>query len=179
MKKELFQEIEIPEGVSVSVTGREVSVKGELGENKKEFDLGKLKIEIKENKIKIGNEKSTKREKKMINTIVAHLNNMMKGVQEKFEYQLKVCSGHFPMTVKVEENKAIVKNFLGEKKDRAVTLKDGAEVKVNKDIITVSSINKEIAGQVAANFEKIKVAKKDRRIFQDGIYIINKAGKEL
>ena len=82
------------------------------------------------------------------------------------------------MTVKFEENKAIIKNFLGEKVDRKVELPKKVEVKLDKDIITVTSVNKEVAGQTAANLEKItKVRNKDRRIFQDGIYIINKSGK--
>ena len=44
----------------------------------------------------------------------------------------------------------------------------------------VSSVDKELAGQVAANFETAtKVPMKDRRVFQDGIFIINKAGREM
>ena len=180
MKKNLFKEIEIPSGVNISKVGNEIVIKGPLGENKKKFEFGKLNVEIKDNQMKIGDEKSTKREKKMMNTITAHINNLIKGVQEKFEYKLKICASHFPMTVKIEGQKAIVKNYLGEKKDRIVNLPQGVEVQVNKDIITVSSINRELAGQAAANFELVVYApKKDRRVFQDGIYIVNKAGRDL
>ena len=180
MKASLFKETEIPSGVEVSRNGKEVLVKGPLGEIKKSFDFGKLDFEVKEGKVRIGNEKSTRSEKKMMNTITARLKNMIKGVQEKFEYKLKVCAGHFPMTVKVEGNKAIVKNFLGEKKDRIVPIPQGAEVQVNKDIITISAIDIDIAGQAAARFESnVKAPNKDRRIFQDGIYMTNKAGRDL
>lgn len=176
----LFREIEIPSGVEVSKNGKEVLVKGPLGEVKKSFDFGKLNFEVKEGKIKIGNEKSTRNEKKMMNTIVARVNNMIKGVQEKFEYKLKVCAGHFPMTVKVEGDKVVVKNFLGEKKDRIVPIPKGAEIEVNKDMITIFAIDIDIAGQAAAKFESnVKAPNKDRRIFQDGIYMTSKAGREL
>ena len=128
----------------------------------------------------IVSKKATKTEKKMMNTIAAHIRNMIKGVQEKFEYKLKICFSHFPFTVKQEGNKIIVNNFLGEKINRTVEMPEGAEIDIAKDIITIKSINREIAGQAAANFEKItKVRNKDIRIFQDGIYILNKAGREL
>jgi large subunit ribosomal protein L6 len=180
MKKELSQIIEIPEGVEVKIEEDLVEVKGPAGENKREFDVTNLTLEKKDNQVIISHKKATKREKKMMNTLRSHINNMIKGVQEKFEYKLKVCFSHFPMTVEVQENKAVVKNFIGEKIPRIVSIPKGAEVKIEKGIITVTSVDKEIAGQAAANFEKAtKVPMKDRRVFQDGIYITNKAGREM
>ena len=180
MKKSLFQEINIPENVEVFIEGDLVKVKGKEGESQRKFKIGSLKIEKEGNKIKIGNKNSTKREKKNMNTIVSHINNMIKGVQKKFEYILKVCFSHFPITVEIKEDEVTIKNFLGEKVPRKTKLPKNVEVKINKDIITINSCNKELAGQAAANFEMItKVRGKDRRVFQDGIFIINKAGKEI
>ena len=105
---------------------------------------------------------------------------MLQGVKEKFEYKLKVVFSHFPITVEVSGNTATIKNFLGEKIPRICALPQGAEVEVNKDDITVKSVSKEIAGQAAANLETAtKIRMKDRRIFQDGIYIIDKAGRPI
>ncbi len=180
MKKELYQNIEIPEGVEVTINDDEITVKGELGENKRSFNIYNMTLEKKDDKIIIGSKKATKTEKKMMNTIAAHIKNMMKGVQEKFEYTLKICFSHFPFTVKHEGNKIIVNNFLGEKINRVVEMPEGAEIEINKDMITIKSINREIAGQAAANLEKVtKVRNKDIRVFQDGIYILNKAGRDL
>jgi large subunit ribosomal protein L6 len=105
---------------------------------------------------------------------------MIKGVQEKFEYQLKICFSHFPINVEIKDKEAIIKNFLGEKIPRKTKILEDVEVEIDKDIIKVRSVSKELAGQVAANFEiATKIRKKDRRVFQDGIFIINKAGKEI
>jgi large subunit ribosomal protein L6 len=180
MKKEIFNEIEIPEGVEVSLAENILKVKGSEGELKREFAIGRLKFEIKEGKIIIGSKEARKTEKKMMNTIAAHVKNMLKGVQEKFEYTLKICFNHFPMTVEIQGNEATIKNFLGEKVARKCEILEGTEVKVDKDIITVSAIDKELAGQTAANFEKAtRISSKDRRVFQDGIFITKKAGREM
>ena len=180
MRKEILQEIEIPEGIEANIEDRTLTVKGPEGENKRTFNTHNLIFEIKDNKILIGNKLATKREKKMTNTITAHIKNMIKGVQEKFEYTLKVVFSHFPITVDVQGNEAIIKNFLGEKVNRKAKIPEGAEVEVKKDIITIKSKNKEIAGQASANLERAThVRLRDRRIFQDGIYLIDKAGREI
>lgn len=180
MKKEFSQKIEIPEGVEANIDGNILNVKGKEGENSREFNLTGLILEKKENYIEIGSKKATKREKKMINTLSAHVRNMIKGVQEKFEYKLKACTSHFPITVSVQGNEVLIKNFLGEKTPRKLKIKKGAEVKVEGDMIKVSSTNKEIAGQVAADIETAtKIRARDRRVFQDGIWITHKAGEEI
>ena len=173
-------EIEIPERVEAEIDKNKLILKGKEGENSKEFNLGKINLEKKDKKIILRCEKTTKREKRMINTYTAHIKNMINGVQKKFEYKLKICSSHFPMTVKIDGNIAIVKNFLGEKVDRKVELPKNVDIKIEKEIITILSTNKELAGQAAANLEKVtKIRGRDRRVFQDGIYITNKSGREI
>lgn len=180
MKKPIEQKIKIPEGVEVSIDEGILAVKGKAGENRREFNVAGLEFEKKGNEIIIWHKKASKNEKKRINTIVAHIKNLIKGVQEKFEYKLKVCSSHFPMTVDIKGNEATIKNFLGEKISRKVKIIPGTEVVKDGSFLIVTSINKELAGQTAANFEKAtKIRDRDRRIFQDGVFIINKAGKEM
>ncbi|MBU2052797.1 MAG: 50S ribosomal protein L6 [Nanoarchaeota archaeon] len=180
MKKELSQEIEIPEGVEIKLDEGSVTAKGVAGEVQKKFDIGKLEFKIKDKKIFIGYDKSTKREKKMMNTIAAHIRNMIQGVQKKFEYKLKICFSHFPMSVEIKGDEVEINNFLGENIPRIVKIPEGAEVKIDGQIITISSPDREIVGQAAANFEKAtKIRTRDRRVFQDGIYITSKAGREI
>jgi large subunit ribosomal protein L6 len=180
MKKEIIQEVKIPSEVSVEINNAIVSIKADGKENLREFKLGKIELEKKDNLIKIKCKNSTKTEKKKINTITAHIKNMIQGVLEGFFYDLKICFVHFPMTVEIKGNEAIIKNFLGEKTPRTCKIPEGVNVELNKDIIKVTSHNKELAGQAAANFEKAtRIRLRDRRIFQDGIFITNKNGKEM
>lgn len=173
-------EIEIPKDIDAELHSNKLILKGKGGENSREFNLGNIILEKKGEKIILSCDKETKKEKRIINTSIAHIKNMIQGAQKKFEYKLKICSSHFPMNVKIEGNMAIIKNFLGEKVDRKVELPKNVDVKIDKEIITILSADKELAGQAAANLEKItKIRGRDRRIFQDGIYIINKAGREI
>ncbi len=180
VKEDLSKEIEIPEGIEAEVKGREIYVKGEGAEAKRKFNIGKINMEKKENEIVLSAKNATKREKKMINTIAIHIKNMLKGLKEKFIYKLEVCNVHFPMNVTIQEDEIIIKNFLGESKERKAKIITGTEVKIEGNIITVESHNKESAGQTAANIEKTtKIRNKDRRIFQDGIFITSKAGRKI
>lgn len=180
MKKDLLQIIEIPEGVEVKVDGTEIIVKGKEGELKRNFESVNISFELKDNKVELESKKATKREKKMMNTIKAHIQNMIKGVQEKFEYKMKVCNSHFPMNVEVKGKEAVIKNFLGEKIPRKVKILEGTDVKIERDVIIISSTNKELAGQTAGNFEKATFVKgRDRRVFQDGIFITSKPGRDI
>ncbi|MDP3966339.1 MAG: 50S ribosomal protein L6 [archaeon] len=180
MKRALLRQIEIPKDVTVSLEGTKIKVKGPQGEVSRELNSGKTQVSVKDNKIILDHKKSTKNEKKIINTLYSHIKNMIRGTQKKFEYHLKVCYVHFPFTLKSDGKKVMVKNFLGEKVERVVQIPEGVEIEIKKDIIIVKSANKELAGQASANFETAtKVRGRDRRTFQDGIFIIEKDGKKI
>jgi len=179
MRKEIIQSITIPEGIEAKIDKNLIFIKGPEGENKKEFNTNGLIFEKKENEVVIGNENSTKKEKKRINTIASHIKNMILGVQKKYEYKLKICFNHFPITLDIQKDKILVKNFLGEKMPRKLKLLSNVEVELNKDIVSIRSCDKELAGQTAANFENAtRIRKRDRRVFQDGIFIISKEKTE-
>ncbi len=179
-KKEIKAEIEVPEGITVELSEGIVKIKGKAGEVAKKLFNPNVKISKEDNKIVIKGLKTTKREGKLVRTFEAHIKNMLKGANEAYQYKLKICSGHFPMNVSVKDTEFIVKNFFGEKIPRVLKIKEGANVKVEGDIIVVDSPNKEIAGQVAADIEQlVRRTQYDLRIFQDGIWIFEKLGKEI
>jgi len=177
MKKEIKKIIEIPDNVKITIDNDKITSKGPLGTVTKKFKLGKIILKIEGNKMIVWYSKATKREKKMINTIASYIQSMIVGVTKGFEYKLQICAVHFPITTKVDNqnNEFVIKNFLGESKDRIAKIFPEVNINVNGDIITVKGADKELVGQQAANLETAtKVAKLDRRIFQDGIWIISK-----
>ena len=116
----------------------------------------------------------------MIGTIWAHLKNMINGVGNDFVYELEVCNVHFPMNVKVDGDRVIIKSFLGETTLREARIVGDAKVDIKGNKITVSSFDIEAAGQTAGNLEKAtRLAGRDRRIFQDGIFITKKPGRSF
>lgn len=179
MKGKGFTEnIEIPAGIEVHIDNNMIKVKGQKGELSKK--LHRVIAKKEGNKIVLSVPEDSRKSKDILNTNIANINNMLKGANEIYVYKLKVCSGHFPMNVTVDKDKLTVKNFLGEKLPRIAKIIQGVNVKVNGDIITVESNDKDKAGQVSANIEiATRIVYKDRRVFQDGIFLIEKAGVPL
>lgn len=179
-KRGIAKEIELPDDASASLDGQLLVVKGPKGEVSKQLKQRNISIRIDNKKIVLESGRATKENKKILGSLTAHVKNMIKGSFQSYTYTLKICSGHFPMNAGISGNKLIVKNFLGEKVPRVLHLKEGADVKIDVDLIHVTSTNKEIAGQVSADIEQLtRRPGYDTRIFQDGIYLINRDGKEL
>ena len=178
--KGLSIEIKLPDNVNMELDGSLLTLKGPKGEVKRDFSEKNIGIECKNSAINLKTPKFNKVNKKLIKSYAAHINGMIKGSLEGYKYTLKICSGHFPMNVSVNNNQIIIKNFLGEKVPRTLTLKPGAMVNVEGDIVVVESPSKEIAGQVSADIELLtRRTGYDSRIFQDGIWIVSKNDKEI
>lgn len=174
----IVKKIDVPEGVTVSYEQKVFTAKGPKGEVSKGIFFPSVAIDVQPTEVTVTAENAGKTKKKLIGTTAAHIKNVVEGALNGFVYKLKVCSGHFPMTASLSGDTLSVRNYLGEKVPRVLKLKQGATVKVDGDIITVESPNKELAGQVAADIEQLmRITNRDRRIFQDGIFIIEKNGK--
>ena len=172
--------VEAPEGVTLTLEGDEVVVRGKKGELRRRFSYPGVTLKQEGNSIVITAEFPRKRQLAIIGTYVAHIKNMIKGVTEGFVYKLKVVYSHFPMSVKVQGDEVIVENFLGEKVPRKTKIFGNVSVKVKGKDIIVEGINKEEVGQTAARLEQLtKVKDRDRRIFQDGIYLVEKDGSPV
>jgi len=162
----------IPDNINVTVENKTVKVKGPKGELSKTFKyFFDIKIEKKNNKIVVTSTSDRKKVRAMIGTIIAHIRNMVQGVTEGFTLKMKVIYSHFPVTVKVEGNKVLINNFLGETVPRVADIVGDTKVQVSGQDITITGPNKDDVGQTCGNIEiACRISKYDRRIFQDGIY---------
>lgn len=176
MKENLHEEIVLGKGVTASQAGALITLKGPKGEVRRQFLHPGVHIQVGDGKIVLSAEQATKREKKIVGTFQAHLRNLVRGVEEPYEYTLKICSGHFPMNVAVAGQEFVIKNFLGEAVPRKVALLPYVEVKIQGTEIIVRSADREAAGQMAGRIEQLcRITNRDRRVFQDGCYITKKA----
>ncbi|MBS3163429.1 50S ribosomal protein L6 [Candidatus Woesearchaeota archaeon] len=177
-KLKLDREVKIPSGVDVVIDNYMLKFKGPKGEVIKDFTNPRLIITKKDNAISISSpmQKQTKRDKMFINTCVSIINGLILGVLNGYEAKMKICSGHFPMAVSIDNKIFVVKNFLGEKVPRKIGLFEGVNVKLDGEIVKLSGCDKEKVGLAASIIERLcKIKNRDLRVFQDGIWITQKA----
>ncbi len=179
MKRLIEEKIEIPHGFVCKYENKIFSCKKDSVESLRKIDVPNIEISIENNKIYFRCKRATKKEKKIVNSFIKHINNFFQGLNEKFVYKLELCNVHFPMTLKIDKDMLIINNFLGEKTPRHARILSNVDVQIKGQSISLSSFDKEAAGQTAGNIESAtKVRNRDRRIFQDGIYIVSKPGDE-
>lgn len=180
MKVDLHEKLTAPETVSLTLDNGELYVKGPKGEDRRSFSNPKIQLSLSGRELEFKVPAATKREKRLLSSFLAHARNMLRGVVEPFEYELKICSGHFPMNVSVSGKTVVVKNFLGEKHPRVIDIPEGTTVKVNGTAVIITSSSRELAGMAAGRIEQMcRITNRDRRIFQDGIYIVKKPSRDL
>jgi len=167
--------IEIPEGVDLKIEGQKVIVKGPKGELRKEFPLV-LKIETEDKKIFLKTESKSKEIKALWGTSRAVLANMIKGVKEGFEKKLEIEGIGY--RANLEGNDLVLS--LGFSHPVKFSCPEGIKFSVEKNIITVSGIDKELVGQTAAKIRKIKPPEpyKGKGIKYSGEFIRRKMGKK-
>jgi large subunit ribosomal protein L6 len=177
-KLELIEEISIPDKVEATFVDNILTVKGEKGVLKRNFSHPRIKINIEENKIIIKCIKPRKKQKALVGTFQAHINNMIRGTMNEFEYKMKTVFSHFPIKTSVEGEKFIIQNFLGERSSRKANILEGVKIDIKGEDITVRGIDIEKVGQTVANIERATLVRnRDIRVFQDGVYRISKGGK--
>jgi len=175
----------IPEGVTISIKARVVTVTGPRGKLVRDFKhinisftkrAGKPIIDI---SLHHGNRKNIA----ALRTVKSIVENMITGVTKGFKYKMRYVYAHFPINVAVSKNddglhEVEIRNFIGEKIVRKVLMHEGVEVEQSKNVkdeLTLSGNSLENVSQSAADIQQIcKVRNKDIRKFLDGLYVSEK-----
>lgn len=180
MRQHISESIIIPQGVTcVLEQGRLTCSHGSVSVSRS-FATPGVTVSHEGQNLIVSSTRANKRTIAFIKTARAHIANMFAGLTTPYVYEMEICNVHFPMTVKIEGNKMIITNFLGEKEKRIATILPKVIVDVKGQKVTVSSADLEAAGQTAANIEKAThIPKRDRRVFQDGIFITSKCGRPI
>jgi len=169
--------IEIPEGVKLEISDKEVKVLGPKGELKQSIH-SEIKIEVKENKVIVFPKvKLVKRNRGLWGLYRALVSNMIEGVSKGFEKKLEIEGVGFRAIV---EGDSIILN-LGFSNPIKLKKVEGVDVIVEKNVITVSGIDKERVGFMAALIKKQKKAEpyKGKGIKYQGEKIRRKEGKKV
>jgi len=169
----------IPEGVEVKTEGKRISIKGPKGELSREI-RPEIKVEIKGKEIFVQPQIETKKTKALLGTTRALLANMTRGVKEGYEKKLEIEGLGFKASVESgpPENLILYVGF-----SHPVEIKAPKDIKflVEKNIITVSGIDKELVGKIAAKIRKVKPPEpyKGKGIRYLGEVIRKKVGKKV
>lgn len=175
MRKLISEKIAVPEGVQCSYESGMLKVQKSGNSVSKSISAPGMNVAISGNEITLSVKKGSKREFNVVKSYVAHIGNMFSGLAKEYIYNLEACNVHFPMTMKVDKDKLVISNFLGEKVSRSAKILPNVKVDIKAPKITLTGRDKEAVGQTAANIEKAtKIRNRDRRIFQDGIFLVSK-----
>jgi large subunit ribosomal protein L6 len=141
----------IPPGVDVKIEDNLVVIKGPKGELFRKI-RPEIKIEIKEGKIFVSPKIETKKTKAFWGLTRTLLFNMIKGVVEGYEKKLQIEGLGYK--AEIEGGNLVLR--VGFSHPVKVEAPKGIKFSVDKNIITVSGIDKELVGQLAAKIRKIK-----------------------
>jgi large subunit ribosomal protein L6 len=171
-------EIEIPDDVTAEVDHLDLAVEGPEGSVTRRLWYPDVSVTVEDGSVVIESSADDAETKSTIGTFESHVNNMFHGVTEGWEYKLEVHYSHFPMQVDVEGDEVVIQNFLGEKAPRRTPVRGDTDVTVDGEDVTLSGPSIEDVGQTAADIEQLtRVTDKDTRVFQDGVYIVEKPTK--
>lgn len=139
------------EGVTVLQEGRKVVVTGSKGTL--EVNLPQeISLEINDDGVKVKKTRDSKDLEKYLGLSRALIANMVEGVSNGFEKKLELSGVGY--RARVEGGELILN--VGFALPVRIKPIDGTLISVTENIITVSGINKQLVGDVAANIKKIR-----------------------
>ncbi len=168
------QLLHIPPKTEVSVDG-EIVVKGPMGELRRPAHP-RVRITIEEGRVVVSPVNMHDRLSRALwGTYASHIKNMLRGVHEPYEKKLEIEGIGYRASV----SGTTLELLVGFSHPVRMEIPEGLEVTVEKNVISVKGIDKELVGQFAANVRAVRKPEpyKGKGIRYQGEYIIRKQGK--
>ena len=171
--------VPVPSNVTATVNGREVKVKGPKGELS--FTVPeKIKVEKTADGIEVSPLDETKMARSMWGMSRTMIANLMAGVTNGYSRTLEIQGIGFRAAMKGKDQLQL---NIGFSHDVVHKIPSGVDVKVSgakQEIITVSGIDAQLVGQVAANIRASRPPEpyQGKGIRYKGEYIFRKEGKK-
>ena len=170
------QPVTIPSGVTVTVNGSEVAVKGSKGEMKTIL-APEVSIEIKDGKAWVRPISKATRARTMWGTYRNQLNNMVEGVSKGFTVKLEIQGVGF----RASADKNFLTMALGFSHEIKFAIPAGISIVCEKPTaIAISGYDKKLIGQVAAEIRSLRKPEpyKGKGVRKEGEYVRMKEGKK-
>jgi len=169
------QKLKIPEKTDVTKDGVFVTVKGPLGELTREF-RDDVELTIEGGEITLAPKRNDIASRALWGAYASHLTNMMKGVNVKYEKKL-ILEG---VGYKSDVQGTTLALALGFSHPVKVAIPAGLAVKAEKNVITISGIDKDLVGGFAAKVRALKKPEpyKGKGFRYEGEVIKRKQGKK-
>lgn len=167
--------IQIPANTHISVAEGVLTVKGPLGSIMKPVH-SMVSIAVEGATVTVSPKNTSKLARSLWGTFASHLKNMIAGVNKKYEKKLTLEG----IGYRVEVQGKNVKLLVGFSHPVLVPIPQGIDVVVEKNLITVSGIDKDAVGQFSAVIRAVKKPEpyKGKGIRYEGEYVRRKQGKK-
>jgi large subunit ribosomal protein L6 len=168
--------IAIPSGVSVTLNGTHVSVKGPKGSIEKQFPE-QITIKVENNQVHVERQNEEKLTRQLHGTVRALINTMIEGVEKGYEKKLVLNGIGFKANLE-GENLVLSVGY-----SHTVTIKPlpGVKITVSSPTeISVTGVDKQAVGQIAAEIRAVRKPEPylGKGISYKGEHIRRKEGKK-
>jgi large subunit ribosomal protein L6 len=166
--------VDLPSGVTITVDDDFITVNGTKG-SLKQFTMPGISVKQDDNQIIVARENDEAANRARHGLMRSLVNNMVVGVSAGFEKKLEINGVGYRVALQGTD----LKFNLGFSHDVIYKLPLGIQVTVDQNIVTVSGIDKQQVGQIAAEIRALKKPEpyKGKGIKYVGERIIRKSGK--
>ena len=171
--------IKIPPKTETVLDGQTFTVKGLLGSVSKVFKP-EIVITIKDDQISLEPKNLSLENRALWGTYASSITNMVKGVNSPYVKKLIIEGIGFKSEVKTEGKGNVITLSLGFSHPVKVPIPDILKVTAEKNLITVSGVDKEAVGQFAASIRALKKSEpyKGKGIRYEAEVVKRKQGKK-